>query len=432
MMEALLDFFSFSDPNVSWVLVGMVLICASSSVVGTFTFLQKRALIGDTISHAILPGLCLAFMLTQSKHPLYLLIGATASGLLGLIAVNVITRRSPIKPDAALGIVLSVFYGLGIVLLTYIQRGGNAAQSGLDKFLFGKAASLIQADVITFALVSLVLLVLVALMFRPLAIITFDKEYAKSMGFPIHVYEGVLSLLTVVAIAVGIQAVGVVLMASLIIAPVVAARYWSHHLGRILWLAGIFAALCGVAGAFLSYTFPNMPTGPWVVVVLSLVAMFSIFFGSRKGYVVNAWRRKRYREKMLRENIMKCLYQLGEKHEDFARTYAVPEIQARRYMESAALKRGLRALRLKGWVASADAGWGLTPEGVSEGKRIVRIHRLWELYLTTFTLLPADHVHEDAEAIEHLITPELEAQLSQILAYPEKDPHASPIPYNHT
>jgi len=429
-MRNIFDTIFFSDPNVGWVLIGMVFMCSGAAVVGVFMYLQKRALIGDTVSHAILPGICLAFMFTQTKDPLFLLIGATLSGLLGLFSVNYLARHTHIKPDAALAIVLSVFYGLGILLLTFIQKSGSAAQSGLDKFLFGKAAALVQEDVIVFGISSLVLITTVIMWYRPLKIITFDRDFAVTSGIRVKWLEGMLYFLTVLAIAIGIQAIGVVLMAALLIAPAVAARYWTHKLNWILILAVIFAAISGMIGAYISYLIPKMPTGPWVVVILALFAFLSLLLGTAKGTILRWIRYIVYRRKMLKENILKCLYQLGEKDGKYDAYRDFDEIRQRRYIPDTDLQRGGRMLASQGFIDQKKQEMKLTPAGLTEGERIVRIHRLWELYLTTHLNLPADHVHDNAEAIEHVITPEIEQALEASLAFPTRDPHASPIPYS--
>ncbi len=429
-MRNIFDAVFFSDPNVGWVLMGMVFMCSGAAVVGVFMYLQKRALIGDTVSHAILPGICLAFIFTQTKEPLFLLTGATLSGLLGLFSVNYLTRHTHIKPDAALAIVLSVFYGLGILLLTFIQKSGSAAQSGLDKFLLGKAAALVREDVIVFGISSLILITTVVIWYKPLKIITFDRDFAATSGIRVKWLEGMLYFLTVLAIAIGIQAIGVVLMAALLIAPAVAARYWTHQLKWLLLLAVVFAAVSGITGAYISYLIPRMPTGPWVVVILSLFAFLSLLFGTAKGTALRWIRQIVYRRKMLKENILKCLYQLGEKDGKYHTYRDFHEIHQRRYIPDSDLHRGGRMLARKGYIEQNKQEMKLTPEGLKEGERIVRIHRLWELYLTTHLNLPADHVHDNAEAIEHVITPEIELALEASLAFPARDPHASPIPYS--
>jgi len=428
MMEGLYSL-GLYDPNLLWVLAGIICMNAGAAVVGTFTFLQKRSLIGDTISHAILPGICLAFLITQTKDSAVLLLGAIVSGYLGLLCTQFIIRRSPLKPDAALGIVLSVFYGLGILLLTMIQQSGIAAQSGLDKFLFGKAAALMPRDIWILGGCSLLILLVIGVIYPQLKIVVFDREYAQTKGLPVNRLEGLLSFLTVLSIAIGIQAIGVVLMSALLIAPVVSARYWTHKLHRILIWAVVFAAFSGLGGVWVSYQYARMPTGPWVVVWLSLFSFASILLGAEKGVISRWYRQRKHKTKSLHENILKALYQLGEYHQDFSRSFPVQQIQERRYLPLAALKKGLRYLERKGWVSPEPEGVRLTPAGKTEGERMVRIHRLWELYLTTHLNLPSDHVHDNAEAIEHIITPELEVALTQSLEHPLTDPHESPIPY---
>ncbi|MEM1135276.1 MAG: iron chelate uptake ABC transporter family permease subunit [Bacteroidota bacterium] len=428
-MNYLLDFLLLKDPNVRWVLISVLLMCSSSAIIGCFTFLRKRALVGDAISHAILPGICLSFMFTQSKNPFFLLIGAFVSGWIGLYVIDFITRNSKIKTDAALGLVLSVFYGFGILLLTTIQNAGSAAQSGLDKYLFGNAAAMMLSDIKIFGLFSLVLLAIVYYFYDAFKLVTFDRNFAEAKGFPVKRIESLISILTVFAIAIGIQAVGVVLMAALLITPAAAARYWTFDLKKMILLSAVFAMLAGLSGTFISYTLPKMPTGPWIVTVLSFLALFSILSGRKKG-VWAKWRKRKFIEKkMLKENILKCMYHLGESSSNFYQLWSFAEMKDKRYLPSSQLRYGIKKLEKEGLVSVKGNAARLTEKGFEEGKRITRIHRLWEIYLTKHMQLPADHVHDDAEAIEHLITPALEKELEHQLEYPLIDPHDSPIPY---
>jgi manganese/zinc/iron transport system permease protein len=417
------------DPNVRWVVGAMILICASASTVGCFTFLRKRALIGDAVAHAILPGICLAFIFAQTKNPLVLLTGATLSGWLSIWLIDLIVAHSKIKTDAALALILSVFYGIGILLLTVIQNSGNAAQSGLDKFLFGSAAAMDQQDVIVFTIFSLLLLVVVFALFPQFRLIAFDRDFAQVRGFPVRRLEFTLSLLTVLAIAIGIQAVGVVLMAAFLITPAAAARYWTHRLGIMIVLAVAFAVASGLMGTYISYVVPRMPTGPWIVTVLTFFTFFSVMLGSRRGVVYALLQQRKNRRKMLRENVLKCLYHLGEDDGNFQQPRSREAMQDKRSFDPEKLSSGLRQLVRHGLVRLENGQARLTPEGVAAGARLTRIHRLWELYLTQYMKLPADHVHEDAEAIEHIITPELERELEDQLDYPRMDPHDRPITY---
>ncbi len=427
-MNEFIEFFSFADANIRFVTIGSVLLASSSAVVGCFTLLRKRALVGDAVAHAVLPGVCLAFILSGTKNPLILLIGAFVTGWLSLIVIDFITSRSRIKEDTAIGLVLSVFFGVGILLLTSIQHSGNAAQSGLDNFLFGKAASLVGEDLIVFSAVAVLLLLATILFFKEFTLLCFDADYARSIGFPVRALELLLTTLTVLAVVVGIQAVGVVLMAAMLITPAAAARFWTENLKLMLFLAALMGAFSGVAGAFVSFTAPAMPTGPWIVLIISLIAIFSFAFAPGRGWVARIYRMRKNKALILEENLLKLLYQVGEQKEDFFHTRSLDELLERRNVPKKEARAGLQKLRRQGYVMKTKQGWVLSNQGQIRGRRVVRLHRLWELYLTQFLQLPSDHVHEDAETIEHIITPELEQRLLEELNYPLIDPHSTRIP----
>lgn len=429
MIKDLTYFFSFGDPNIRYVVLGMVLLAVSASTVGTFTYLKKKALVGDAVAHAVLPGVCLAFLLAGNKNPAVLIIGAFTTGWLALVAIDTIAKKSKIKEDTAIGISLSVFFGVGILLLTMIQHSGNASQSGLDAFLFGKAAAMMGGDVLIFSGVSVALLLTIVLFFKELTLLAFDENYASTIGFPVRRLELLLTSLTVMAVVVGIQAVGVVLMAALLITPAAAARFWTNNLIKMLWIAALFGAFSGLAGAYISFTAPAMPTGPWVVVVLSLIAMGSFFFAPKKGIFFRKMHQRRIQRHIMDENILKVLYQLGEKTGDFFRKYTWEEILAQRELKQKKLSSGLKRLLKKGYISNGDGQWQLTEAGKALGQRTIKLHRLWELYLTEYLRIAPDHVHDDAETIEHIITPEVEAKLEKLLNYPTTDPHHSMIPY---
>lgn len=429
-MQSFLSFFSLSDPNVRSVVLGMVLLGASAGAVGCFTLLRKRALLGDAIAHAVLPGICVAFMLSGTKNIAVLMAGAIVSGWIALWAIDFITLRSRIKSDTATGLVLSVFFGVGILLLTVIQKSGNASQSGLDKFLFGKAAAMTISDVQLLAIVSVALLGTIAVFLKAFFIASFDAQFARSIGMPMRLIELLLATITVVAVAVGIQAVGVVLMAALLITPAAAARYLTDRLWVMLVLAIFIGALSGIGGAYISYIAPAMPTGPWVVVVLSLIAATCVFFAPRKGLVSRWWQHRRNRRQMLEENILKIFYQLGESNGDFFVPRRAIALQQRRPLTQAYLQQGLRQLIAKEDIRLSSEGWVLTEKGKQNAQRLVRVHRLWEVYLSRYHHLAPDHVHDNADAVEHIISPELEVQLETMLNYPPADPHNTPIPYN--
>lgn len=429
MWENALSFFDFNDANVIYVSLGTIILGAGAAVVGAFTFFRKKALIGDAIAHSILPGVCLAFMLSGTKNYLFLIIGAFLSGWLSIVAIDYIVKKSKIKEDTAIGLTLSVFFGVGIMLLTHIQQSGNAAQSGLDSFLFGKAASMLAQDVIVFSAISILLVFLILLFYKELKLITFDKNFAQSVGLPVKWIEFLLSSLTVLAVVTGIQAVGVVLMAALLITPTAAAKYWSGSLAMILVLAAGIGGFSGVSGAFISYIAPNMPTGPWVVMVLSLFAIISILFAPRKGYFSRLWQQLSNRRQIEDENILKAFHQLSEEDHTAQEPKSIAKLREMRYYSIPLMKRILRRLKRHGYLKSSTEGYYLSDYGLRKAARLVKLHRLWELYLTEYLRIAPDHVHEDADTIEHLITPELEKRLEEKLGYPELDPHNSKIPY---
>lgn len=429
-MDSLIDFFSFSDPNIRFVVIGSVLLTASSAIVGSFTFLNKKSLVGDAIAHAVLPGICLGFILSGTKNPIYLITGAFITGWISLMLVEFITSRTRIKEDTAIGLILSVFFGIGILLLTIIQKSGNAAQSGLDHFLFGKAASLVGDDLYTFGAVAIILLIAVFLLFKEFTLLAFDKDYAKTIGLPVKWIELVLTSLIVLSVVIGIQAVGVVLMAAILITPAAAARFWTEKIKVMFLLASIFGAVSGLSGAYISYIAPAMPTGPWIVIVISTIAFVSFFLAPRRGIVSRWVRQYTIRKTINDENVLKALYQLGEENKSFLLQRYPDEIIRKRKFEKENLMAVLKRLKSQGYVDNTGNLWGLTEEGKMRGKRVVKIHRLWEMYLTTHLHIAPDHVHEDADTIEHLLTPELEAELEKLLDYPKVDPHKSEIPYS--
>lgn len=431
-MHSLIDFFSFADPNIRFVVIGSVLLTASSAIVGSFTFLNKRSLVGDAIAHAVLPGICLGFMLSGTKNPIFLIGGAFITGWTSLVLVDFITTRTRIKEDTAIGLILSVFFGFGIVLLTVIQKSGNAAQSGLDHFLFGKAAALVGEDLYTFAAVAIILLIAVFLLFKEFALLAFDKDYARAIGLPVKKIELILTSLIVLAVVIGIQAVGVVLMAAILITPAAAARFWTDKIRVMFLLASIFGALSGLTGAYISYIAPSMPTGPWIVIVISIIAFISFFLAPKRGVISRFVKQKTIRKTINDENVLKALYQLGEENKNFFIQRSVDEIIRRRKFERENLIVVLKRLHNQGYLEQTRNLWSLTEEGKDRAQRVVKIHRLWELYLTTHLHIAPDHVHDDADTIEHLLTPELEAELERILNYPKIDPHKSEIPYRES
>ncbi|MDE0470918.1 MAG: metal ABC transporter permease, partial [Ekhidna sp.] len=396
-METLIDFFSFKYPNVRYVVFGTILLSVSSSVVGCFTFVKKKSLVGDVISHAVLPGICVSFLISGSKDPFILIIGAFLSGWVSILVMDNIIQYTKIKEDAATGFSLSVFFGVGILLLTFIQHSGNAAQSGLDTFLLGKAAALIGRDLIAFSVIAILVLGTVLALYKEFKLMSFDPQFASVIGLPTKVLTFILTSITVLAVVTGIQAVGVVLMAAMLITPAAAARFWTSELHKMIFLAAFFGIISGISGAFISFTAPSMPTGPWMVMILSVIALISFFFAPGKGILIRQYQRLVIQRRLLEENLLKALYKLVESDNRPSEEITMNDDKLKGFFSPNQLKKGLRRLHSNGYVSAATSGWILTREGFQKGKRITRLHRLWELYLTKYLRIAPDHVHEDAE-----------------------------------
>lgn len=284
--------FDYTLRNVA---LGSAILGIVGGVLGSFALLRRQSLLGDALSHAALPGICLAYLLIGSKAPLVLLIGAGISGWLGTLLILLIIRETRISEDSALGIVLSVFFGVGIMLLTFVQQRNDANQAGLDKYLFGQAATLVASQVSMMAWLGGAALLLTGLLFKEFKLLAFDPDFAGTLGFPTRRLNVLLTSLTVVAVMIGLQTVGVVLMAAMLIAPGAAARQWTNRLGTMLILAAVFGMLAGVSGAVISVTQPRLPTGPMVILSASAIVVVSLLFAPARGIVWDALRRRKDR-----------------------------------------------------------------------------------------------------------------------------------------
>ncbi len=278
------------DYTLRTVALGSAIMGMVSGMLGVFAVLRRQSLLGDAMSHAALPGIVLAFVITGSKEPLALMTGAAVAAWIGALFVLAIISTTRIKQDSALGLILATFLGLGFVLLTWVQTRPNAAQAGLDRYLFGQAATLLERDVAAMAAIGVPALLVLALLWKECAILSFDPDFASSMGLPVRLLSVLLTSLLVAAISIGLQAVGVVLMSALIVAPAVAARQWTDRLGVMVLLAGVFGAVAGVAGVLLSGATTRLPTGPVIVVCISVLALISLVIAPRRGLL---WTRVR-------------------------------------------------------------------------------------------------------------------------------------------
>ena len=265
------------------VLLGTALLGLASGIAGTFAVLRKESLIGDGLSHAALPGVVIAFLLTDIKDIEVLIAGAALSSITAAWLITITVENSKIKFDGALATILSAFFGLGMVLLTYLQSLNNAGQAGLSKFIFGQAATILARDVYITSAAALIIIVLTALFWKELKLISFDVEYAKTLQIPVTFTLILYRSLLIMTIIIGIQSVGAILISSLLIAPAVGARQWTNKLGTMCILAGLFGMISAIGGTIWSTSVPKLPTGPAIIVILSILVLLSLIFAPNRG-----------------------------------------------------------------------------------------------------------------------------------------------------
>lgn len=430
--EKLWRTFSLADYNTRVVFSGVTALGAAGGLVGTFLLLRKRSLLSDTVSHCTLPGIAMAFLVAEATGisgrslPL-LLTGATVTGVLGMMAVAGIRARTRVKDDAALAIVLSVFFGLGIALLVVIQQlpTGNAA--GLSHYIYGKAAAMTADDARLILYSSLALLIICAVLFKEFKLLCFDSDFARTQGWPVFALDLTLMGLVVAVTVIGLQAVGLLLVVALLIIPASAARFWSHRLVVTIVLATVIGALSGLGGVVTSALFPKLPAG--AVIVLASVFFFAVsfIFGRKRGVLARWLERRHMSSQVARQHILRAIYEWCEERarafdKDPLQLLDVPvvvaELAVKNDWNAARLARLLHLGAGQG-LLTLDAVNGvcqLTARGKLEARRVTRNHRLWETYLLQYADVAPQHIHHNADQIEHVIEPMIVNELEELLA----------------
>ena len=429
--EQVLRVLLLSDFNTRVVVVGVALLGMAAGIVGTFTLLRKRALVSDAVSHATLPGIAAAWLVmvalggTGKWFP-GLLLGAAAGGLIAVGAVLTLRSVLRLHEDAALGVVLSVSFGIGIALLGLIQQMRRGSAAGLDSFIYGKTASMLSADALLIAVISLILVAAAVLLFKELSLLCFDAPYAATQGFPVALLDALMLALVVAVTVIGLQAVGLILIVALLITPAAAARFWTHDLRAMTVLAALIGAAGGFIGAGLSALVPRLPAGAVIVVTTSAGFVISVLFGTRRGLLRVLVERHRGDRRIRREHLLRALFeqlegQLGAMpgvRELAATPVRREQLARRRGWSRAELASALRGARRQGWLrpeSAARQDLRLSAAGAEQALQVVRNHRLWELYLIRYADVATSRVDRGADRIEHVLGPELVAELEEQL-----------------
>lgn len=357
------------DYTLILVILGTTILGVVSGALGTFAVLRKQSLLGDAISHAALPGIAIAFLITHTKNPLALVLGACIAGWIGTVIVMIIVKNTTLKEDAALGIILSVFFGFGLVLLTVIQKLPIASQSGLSSFLFGSAATLLFEDILTMSVLGSLTIVVLFLFWKEFKLLAFDQGFAKSLGYPIKRLEILLTSLIVVAIVIGLQTVGVVLMSAMIIAPAAGARQWTDKLSLMVLISAVFGAISGVSGAVLSGIVQHLPTGPTIVLIVSFLVLISLLFAPNRGLVWGWFRDYRSGQNIREQAMLSNLLLFAESVTD---PFYPHDIAALTAIGRGPALKAMRNLKEQGLVVNPEGDkWALTKEGLVEAKKVI-------------------------------------------------------------
>ena len=335
-------------------------------MLGSFAVLRKQSLLGDAISHAALPGIAIAFLITGAKDSNVLLIGALVSGLVGTFWIRGIIKKTHLKSDTALGLILSLFFGFGMLLLTFIQKQPNANQAGLDKYLFGQAATLVESDVWLMSTVASICLMVLLLFWKEFKILLFDADYTKTLGFNTKFIDILITTFIVLAIVLGLQTVGVVLMSAMLLAPAAAARQWTNRLSVMVFLAAIFGAFSGVFGTAISASQNNLSTGPVIVIVAGIFVLISFIFSPSRGLLFRQIRFIKNRRDLKLYKTLTFMYNIAKTHENISHPHTIKILNN----FQGYTRNTLQELVQKNYVSLSGNMWNLTEEGFNKASNL--------------------------------------------------------------
>ncbi len=395
--------------NTTVVLVGALLLGVAAGVVGVFAMLRRRSLVADAVGHATLPGICVAFLIAnamgvEARSLAVLLPGAAVGAVLGLLAIQWMTRATRLTEDAAIGAVLSVWFGVGVVMLSAIQGMDIGNQGGLKSFIFGQTATMSERDARLMGGVALLSIVAVLVMFKQLRLVAFNDDFAASIGVRVALVDGGLMALVVMVSVAGLQAVGMLLIVALLIIPPAAARFWTDRLGLLALLSGVIGGAAASIGALVSARMDRMPAGPAIVLVAGVFFVVGMVAAPRRGVGAGVLRHLGVRVRVHADHTLSRLRLPGPHH--------VASV-----MPSGVIGRLVRlVLARRGWIRSEGSMVALTDAGEAAAVLAERRRRLWQRYLVRYADVAPSHVDISADAIEHVIDPVIVATLEAELA----------------
>lgn len=423
--------------------------CFAAGFIGVLVFLRKQSLVGEALSHASYPGVIIGILSTglltltegeESVVSVMIIVGAFLSAFLGLWSIHWLEKQLRVKSDSALCYILSSFFGVGVTLASYVQFAEPGLSRKAQAYLYGQAATMTDIHILIYGVLALVTVISILLCAKEIEIMVFDRDFAESIGISVRPIQAIVFMLTVLAVVVGIRSVGVVLMSAMLIAPAAAARQFTQKFTHMLWLASGFGLISGYLGTLLSdrwtyqlaSQYPGaklaLPTGPMIVIIASLICIFALLFAPERGLLLRIYRIAYFRYQCLCENLLKAIWRHGPK-----RDVTFQEILKYHSASQLYLHFVLRRLVANGWLERSGRDiYRLTTDGQQRAAHVVRLHRLWEVYLVDYLGVGAERVHRNAEEMEHILTPELEKELTLLLKNPQIDPHHQKIPPRET
>lgn len=386
--------------NATLVMLGAAFLGVASGVTGTFLFLRKRALVSDAISHATLPGVGLAFIVMvllggDGRNLAGLLAGSAISAWFGLLCVSWLTRHTRLAEDAAIGAVLSVFFGFGIVLLTVIQTLSAGRQAGLEGFLLGSTAGMLWNDAVVIAAGGLLALVLVLILRRPMLMVAFDPDYATATGVHVGRIDLAMMGLVMAVTVIGLKIVGLILIVAMLIIPPVTARFWTDRSDHVVLLAGLAGGVAGYVGAGISASAPALPTGPIIVLVSFALFALSLFLAPNRGVLAALLRHRRFQRRIHMRQGLLALAQGQPIYE----------------------KLTLRLLGAEGLVRADGVA---TETGKARAAKALRDEKRWEIARADVEHEAASALYDGLREIETVLTEDQIAEIDRRIGVPHE------------
>jgi len=401
------------DYNTLIVLLGTMLLGANAGLIGSFAVLRGRALIGDVLSHASLPGLFLVYLILGYRNLEAMFVGAIVTGIACTLLITFLRRWTRIKDDAAMGVARSVFLGVGIVLASHIQnQPGISGKAGLDSVFFGKIAGLLAADVKLFAVVSAASLLSVMLLYKEFQLTSFDPGFARVQGWPALLLDNAQMALVAITVVIALPTVGAILIAAMLILPGATMRFWTDRLNILLIGAVVIGGSVGAVGALTSANFEKMPTGPIIILVGTAVFLVSLLFAPRRGLVARAAADRRFRTELRLHTLLRRLFEAAEANPAQASRRSFAELKCSLGWTENRLRKVAHAAVLQQLISRrVDDTFSLTPAGVAYASRVVRGYRIWQRFLTEYPDQSSSLVGLDVQQVDDVLPPDVVSAL---------------------